>query len=639
MKYFVVFFLFFLLISEKILQGEELKILAYNVFLRPGLVGKDDYKSERFAELREAVRPYDVIGLSEVFDDGLREQWKNHLYNTHPYAIDPPESSNIFFQDGGITFFSRYPVIFHKKMIYKASSGWDACSEKGAIFARLQLPSNKKIEVVLSHTQADEKNFDVRKKQFDELRKFFQQYQTSVPLFIIGDLNVIGDKDQQYPDMLARLLNPIDGYRLLHTDPGYTYYLDNPFCGSGSKERLDYILMQNGHNSMWKNVLVSKFPMAHPVGKAKYMSDHYAVEATMDFYPESKRDSAFIGGNLSVTLKLPVSLSREVQGSLSIKDAQGNRQTQKFVFQMGAAIKQLFFSRLAQGRAIMLLESENRNISQILEIQENNDILVSLPFGTASFQYLCPSEWENITLRMNGPMSFSQNIQAGQKILLSDMPYGRYHIQIQMGEQIWNKEMIFSPYQRNDLSETFIHENRATLYGTFSARDLWETQEILLVPQKSESGMRIAKASIHKQGFILAGILPGQYSLMLRQYKGNLYRMVILPVVLSTGEQRLDIQSALSDASRNHFFLPSLPSSLVFITKDKDDHPLQLDRTTLSQSPHFSWIPLSEGETCLSCYPDGDYSFHLYQKQNEIWHYQSTVFIKAKAATYTIEWH
>ncbi|NUM34917.1 MAG: sphingomyelin phosphodiesterase [Candidatus Brocadiae bacterium] len=637
--------LFLFLFGGKSLETEEVKILAYNVFLRPGLVGKDDYKSERFAELVEAVRPYDIIGLSEVFDDELRDKWKNRLRNTHPYAIDPPESSNIFYQDGGITFFSRYPVSFYKKMIYKASTGWDAYSEKGAIFARITLPDGRTIEVVLSHTQADEKNFDVRKKQFNELQSFIQKYNTSVPLFIIGDLNVIGDKDQQYPDMMARLGNPIDAYRSTHTDPGYTYYKENPFCGSGSMERLDYILMQHGAMNMWKKAAVNRFPMAHPVGKAKYMSDHFAVEATVDFDPSAQREMHAMG-SISIMIERPVSLQREIEGTLSIHDAQGRMQSQKFNFPKAhSGIKSLAFDNLAQGRAIMTLETENRKVTKILSIQNNQELLVSLPFGTASLQYRCPDEWQNVSLSINGPVFLSQAINAGQEIIISEIPYGQYQIQMQVGQKIWNQEIDCSPYQRNDLCQILSLDNLATVKGQLSINDSWKTQEILLVPQSDAPTGQFVRATLQEESFIIAAVSPGNYSFMLRQSKDNLKRLVILPIVLKPGLQQVDLATMFSSSS-SQFLLPCVPNGLVLIRKNNPEQaPASLDRSFLRQQPNFSWIPLSEGEIWLSNCPDGQYSFHLYQKQEDDWQYQSSVFLNAESSflnaessTYRVEW-
>ena len=262
--------------------AEEVKLLAYNVYLRPDPVGWFDYKAERFAELSEAVRSYDVVGLCEVFDNKLRKEWTELLSDTHPHVIQPPKrQQGRHVVNGGIMIFSRYPIVFQEKIIYRQANNWDYFSDKGAIFARIELPSGKQFEVVLTHAQAGKDYHVERKTQLEQMQELVAKNSTG-PTFLMGDFNV-NDALDEYNVMMNIFQHPRDLFRTLHKSPGYTSNGDeNPLSG-GKPKRIDYIFMNDPNNqARIKKCLVNKFPMQNPVEDAKFMSDHYAVEATVE---------------------------------------------------------------------------------------------------------------------------------------------------------------------------------------------------------------------------------------------------------------------------------------------------------------------------------------------------------------------
>lgn len=268
------------------ISAEEVKLLAYNVFFRPDPVGWFDYKEERFIEVSEAVRSYDVIGLCEVFDDSLRERWIKLLSDTHPHYINPPKrdwnrSDDRYIFNGGIMIFSRFPIVFHKKIVYTDGNQWDMFADKGAIFARMELPSGKTFEVVLTHAQAGGEYFKERESQFKEMQELVAENETG-PTFLLGDFNVSDAKDE-YNKMMDNFQHPRDLFRTLHKSPGYTSDgTENPLSGGESPKRIDYIFMKDPRNEVKvQECAVNKFAMKNPVEKALFMSDHYAVEATI----------------------------------------------------------------------------------------------------------------------------------------------------------------------------------------------------------------------------------------------------------------------------------------------------------------------------------------------------------------------
>ena len=57
------------IVSEKIVDRETIKVLTYNIFLRPPFAhnNDDDYKDERLIDFVQRLHNYDVLALQEVF--------------------------------------------------------------------------------------------------------------------------------------------------------------------------------------------------------------------------------------------------------------------------------------------------------------------------------------------------------------------------------------------------------------------------------------------------------------------------------------------------------------------------------------------------------------------------------------------
>ncbi len=432
-------FFLYLLFSLSFTWAQEIKFLSYNVFLRPGAIGWADYKPERFAELVDAVKAYDVIGLSEVFDDARREEWRDRLRQTHPYWVTPPESGNPLLQDGGLVLFSRYPIVFSRKMIYKDSADWDAMSEKGALFARIQLPSEKLFEVVLTHTQAEAQHFPIRKKQFSQLQKFILKNHQAEPLFVMGDMNVIGHLEDQYQDMLERLEYPLDAFRALSKSPGYTWDgPENPLAGGKNKERLDYIFFHDRQKSVTHfECQVRKFPMKKPFEKALYMSDHYAIEAKI-----SLGEKIFSPNYQDIQVTAP-------QGkplTIRLQDEEGKIHQKNFP--SGLPAQGHLFPQIKSGRILAQLHHKNRLQEKFVE---NGQVSFSLAPETSKLNYTHPTQWPVAKILLSGEFLWEKEVHPGENTTL-DIPPGEYYLSLSLKKSYWRKAISVSEEQTIDAS-------------------------------------------------------------------------------------------------------------------------------------------------------------------------------------------
>ncbi|ORX87660.1 hypothetical protein BCR32DRAFT_274268 [Anaeromyces robustus] len=189
---------------------ENIRILSYNVFLRPPPVHDklSDYKEERVKLIGDTVVPnYDIIAFEEAFGslnkrrDALKEYGKKHglIYN---YS-DAPHSICNLKVDGGLLLLSRYPIVEKDSTEYSRGCHSDWLASKGALYVRLKIGDNKHINIFLTHLQAsyeeypkpDSKAVKVRMQQALHLHKFIFEHMKNhknEPCFVMGDFNVDG---------------------------------------------------------------------------------------------------------------------------------------------------------------------------------------------------------------------------------------------------------------------------------------------------------------------------------------------------------------------------------------------------------------------------------------------------------------
>jgi len=189
---------------------EKIKILSYNVFLRPPPVHDklSDYKEERVKLIGETVIPnYDIICFEEAF--GSLNKRRNELIEygkknglSYSYSDKSHSICNLKV-DGGLLILSRYPIVEKDSIEYPRGchSDWLAC--KGSLYLRLKIGNNKHINIFSTHLQAsyeeypapDSKSVKVRMMQALLLHKFIYKHMKEheyEPCFVMGDFNVDG---------------------------------------------------------------------------------------------------------------------------------------------------------------------------------------------------------------------------------------------------------------------------------------------------------------------------------------------------------------------------------------------------------------------------------------------------------------
>ena len=269
-------------------SSNELNVLAYNVWaLLPGLVAKDT--TDRLTEISKQLQGFDVVVLSELFENGRRADFLDRIRNEFPYQTRVVDRSGSI-EDGGVLIVSRWPIEHEAQTTFSSCDADDCMAAKGVMYARIN-KSGQKYHVFGSHTQAwtAPENQATRAHQFTEMKRFIDQQgiPSQEPVIIAGDLNV--DKTR-FPSEYQAMLSVLDAQEIEQTTDSYGFTADGNVNAwtTGRPEFLDYVLTSNAHLQPTQGVSKVRVPRSISASVfTKYdLSDHFALEASLIFSPQ-----------------------------------------------------------------------------------------------------------------------------------------------------------------------------------------------------------------------------------------------------------------------------------------------------------------------------------------------------------------
>ncbi|MFE0192828.1 sphingomyelin phosphodiesterase [Streptomyces sp. NPDC058989] len=285
----------------------HLKVLTYNAFLMSKNLYPNWGQGHRAQAIADAdfFQGHDVVVLQEAFDNSSSDALKSRAAAQYPhqtpvvgrskdgwdatggaYSATTPE-------DGGVTLLSKWPVLRKEQYVYKDACGSDSLSNKGFVYAVLDV-DGAKVHVVGTHTQSTDSGCGAgeaaadRAKQLKEMDAFLdaKHIPADEEVMVAGDLNVDSHSDEYQALLDNGDLAPADS----RTGHPYSFdtqdnsvakyrYPDDP------REDLDYVLHRNGHArpAGWRNEVVKEESAPWTVsswGKDytyTNLSDHYPV--------------------------------------------------------------------------------------------------------------------------------------------------------------------------------------------------------------------------------------------------------------------------------------------------------------------------------------------------------------------------
>jgi len=313
-------------------EKKKIKLLTYNLFLRPPLIknNSSDYKEIRFEEFKKRISSFDIVALQEVFGLGNTRQQRmiNHARQqgfTYVHRAVPPPLFSRKFIDAGLLILSKYPILDCDAIIYKSGFQIDFYAAKQVIYSKIQVNDNfdGNIHLFTTHMQASYHensiqdnvlNDKARRDQVIELIDFVKSKIENTPELgiIAGDFNInaranrrdaITESEeykqmmqifhQKLPDFeIKNLLKEIYGYhpctyadvtlkdgKTIPRETVLTHTAD--YC---TEESIDYIFSIQKKNTKISSVVPQKIKIKEffvnnlPVTQ---LSDHYALSLNL----------------------------------------------------------------------------------------------------------------------------------------------------------------------------------------------------------------------------------------------------------------------------------------------------------------------------------------------------------------------
>ncbi|MCF3174977.1 sphingomyelin phosphodiesterase [Streptomyces sioyaensis] len=285
----------------------HLKVLSYNTFLMSKTLYPNWGQDHRAQAITDAdfFQGNDVVVLQEAFDNSVSDALKSRAAAQYPHQTPVVGRSRSGWdatggaysattpEDGGVTLLSKWPLVHKEQYVYKDACGADYFSNKGFVYAVLDV-NGTKVHVVGTHTQSTDSGCKAgeaaadRAKQLKEVDAFLdaKNIPADEEVMVAGDLNIDSHGDE-YPALLSNAdLAPAD------SRTGHPYSFDTQENSiakyrypNDPREDLDYVLHRNGHArpAGWQNTVVKEESAPWTVsswGKDytyTNLSDHYPL--------------------------------------------------------------------------------------------------------------------------------------------------------------------------------------------------------------------------------------------------------------------------------------------------------------------------------------------------------------------------
>lgn len=288
----------------------SLRVLTYNAFLMSENLYPNWGQDHRAAEIPKTsfFQGHDVVVLQEAFDNSASDALARDASTQYPYQTPVVGRSKSGWdatggaysattpEDGGVTVLSKWPIVRKEQYIYKDACGSDWWSNKGFVYAELNV-NGTKVHVVGTHAQSTDSGCkageaaQMRSRQFKQIDAFLdaKNIPASEQVIVAGDMNV-DSRSPEYASMLADA-----GLTGADARTGHAYSFDTQDNSIAAdrypddpREDLDYVLHRTGHAKPagWTNEVIKEQSAPWTVSSwgTKYtytnLSDHYPVIAS-----------------------------------------------------------------------------------------------------------------------------------------------------------------------------------------------------------------------------------------------------------------------------------------------------------------------------------------------------------------------
>lgn len=279
--------------SEGVFGKERFRVLTLNVWGVPGFTKR---AAERFQQIGEelAQTGHDIVALQEMWDVRTQRILEVAQYPHHVASPDFPGLRG----RGGIVILSKHPVMESHWHPFRNYGGVERTVEKGALLARIVLPSGREIVVVNTHLVSPPEKMSnlllsdagtkrLRRLQLGELATFIQQRTNPTDeVYILGDFNAPEESDEYriacalLGDDILRARIPLSG-GLESAPRSHKFYTFDPTLNRDATtfvaSRLDYLFTRG----VSKEVVALEATL-FGANRRQVLSDHFGLSVTVE---------------------------------------------------------------------------------------------------------------------------------------------------------------------------------------------------------------------------------------------------------------------------------------------------------------------------------------------------------------------
>lgn len=271
-------------VQDHSVEKKELKILSWNIYMLPyiSLFNHNGARAKVIAQTLE-FSDYQVIVFQEAFSTKCRHILAKYLAKEYPYQYGPANKNNLPFRtNSGLWVVSKIPLMELGEIQFSRCKGFDMVARKGAVLFQGTF-EGARFQLLTTHLQADHSH-ELRVKQCDEIRNHLlnKYFCSNIPQLICGDFNIDMDDRPNYQQML-QTLDAQNGELSGSVKVTYDEVNNNLARNAEGKLRIiDYVLVRNEKLINKIERKVQTF-YAHVAGRDTNLSDHYAMEFSVDF--------------------------------------------------------------------------------------------------------------------------------------------------------------------------------------------------------------------------------------------------------------------------------------------------------------------------------------------------------------------
>lgn len=263
-------------------QEDSMKVLSWNVFLRPGILqdGQLNRVDSIAAYLNQSEA--DVLVLQEVFHRKARKQLISTISEKYPFITQPGPMS-FWGISSGVMIASKDSITLTKRISFKKGIGSDKMAKKGGVAATVN-HNGQNYHIIGTHLQAGKgkERESIRRSQTQMLKKLsasIKEYRNA-PIIYAGDFNIAFDSDN--------FKGLIDTLNVAFQKPGGDVlntcnFLDSDLYPTNDNPKwIDFIFTEKSKRIRTKKCVIEE-PRAKYAGKRQKarLSDHNPIISTI----------------------------------------------------------------------------------------------------------------------------------------------------------------------------------------------------------------------------------------------------------------------------------------------------------------------------------------------------------------------